>query len=167
MKEIKRERCYETMFIVKQSLSKEEIENKIASIKANIEKNGGAIDSEFDMGMRELAYPIEKENKGYYYIIYFKIDSAKIEELNRLNRIDENLIRFIFIKYESKSEVEHYNTRSEMAKKGQIEVKPPKITPRAPRAPRFDKDAKRDDRNKSTSQDKSTQDSSEQPQEQE
>ncbi len=126
MQNIKRERCYETMFIIKQSLSKEEIQNKITIIKDNIEKNNGVIVSEVDMGMRTLAYPINKDNKGYYYLIYFKIDSKNIEELNRLNRIDEDLIRFIFIKYETKGEIEHWNTRSEMAKKGQIEIKPPK-----------------------------------------
>ena len=134
MQNAQRKRCYETMFIVKQSLSKEEIEAKIQSVKDTITKNGGELVSEFDMGTRTLAYQIEKEKTGHYYVIYFKIDSEKINELNRVNNIDENIIRFIFIKYETKTDLVHWSERSEMAKKGQIDVKAPKVAPREERS---------------------------------
>jgi small subunit ribosomal protein S6 len=134
MQNATRLRSYETMFIIKQSLSKEEIEAKIQFVKDTITKNGGELVSEFDMGTRTLAYQIEKEKTGHYYVIYFTIDSAKIKELNRVNNIDENIIRFIFIKYESKTELAHWSERSEMAKKGQIDVKAPKVAPREERS---------------------------------
>ena len=69
---------YETMFIVKPTLTQEEINSKIEFFKDSIIKNGGEIETCLDMGMRNLAYEIEKQKRGYYFVVYFKSDS-KIE----------------------------------------------------------------------------------------
>ena len=95
-------RHYETMFIIKPTLSDEEITNQIDTVKSNIEKNGGEIVSVDDMGVKSLAYEIQRNKRGYYYVIYFKAPSESIIELERTYRINENILRFIFIKYENK-----------------------------------------------------------------
>ncbi len=111
-------RHYETMFIVKPTLTDEEIQAQIATVKANIEKNGGEIVSVDDMGTRNLAYEIAKNKRGYYYVIYFTAPSESILELERNYRVNENIIRFIFIKYESKTEIAQWTAMSaEAAKK--------------------------------------------------
>ena len=96
---------YETMFIVKPTLTDEETVAQIELVKATIEKNGGEIVVCDDMGSRELAYEIEKNKRGYYFLIYFKGNPAGIAEIERNYRINENVIRFIFIKYDSKKEI--------------------------------------------------------------
>ena len=110
-------RHYETMFIVKATLTDEETQAEIATVKANIEKNGGTIVSVDDMGSRNLAYEIEKQKRGYYYVIYFTAPSESILELERNYRVNENIIRFIFIKSESKTEITHWTAMSEEAAK--------------------------------------------------
>ena len=110
-------RHYETMFIVKAALTDEETQAQIDLVKENIEKNGGTISSVDDMGTKTLAYEIEKQKRGYYYIIYFTAPTESITELERNYRINENIIRFIFIKSESKTEVAHWTTMSEEAAK--------------------------------------------------
>lgn len=111
-------RHYETMFIVKPTLTAEEITAQIDLVKSNIEKNGGEIVSVDDMGSRNLAYPINKHKRGYYYVVYFKAPANSILELERNYRINENILRFIFIKYESKKEITAWTTMStEAAKK--------------------------------------------------
>ncbi|BFU77820.1 30S ribosomal protein S6 [Arcobacter sp. 15-2] len=110
-------RHYETMFIVKATLTDEETQAEIATVKANIEKNGGTIVSVDDMGSRNLAYEIEKQKRGYYYVIYFTAPSESITELERNYRVNENIIRFIFIKSESKTEIKHWTAMSEEAAK--------------------------------------------------
>ena len=57
---------YETMFILKPTLTEEETVAQIDGIRANIEKNGGEIVSSDNVGTRELAYVIEKCQRGYY-----------------------------------------------------------------------------------------------------
>ena len=54
---------YETMFILKPTLTEEETVAQIDGIKAIIEKNGGEIVSFDNVGQRELAYEIEKCKK--------------------------------------------------------------------------------------------------------
>jgi small subunit ribosomal protein S6 len=105
------------MFIVKPKLTEEEIKAQIATVKANIEKNGGEIVSCDDMGTRNLAYEIKKNKRGYYYVIYFKIPTEAITELERNYRINENIIRFIFIKYENAGEIKQWNEMSQEAAK--------------------------------------------------
>eukprot|EP01156_Anaeramoeba_ignava_P001488 Anaeramoba_ignava/a1483_742.p2 GENE.a1483_742~~a1483_742.p2 ORF type:complete len:119 (-),score=8.94 a1483_742:859-1215(-) len=110
-------RHYETMFIVKPTLTEEEIQAQIATVKGNIEKNGGEIVSCDDMGTRQLAYEIDKQKRGYYYVIYFKAPSESINELERNYRVNENIMRFIFVKYESKAEIKQWSAMSEEAAK--------------------------------------------------
>jgi small subunit ribosomal protein S6 len=108
---------YETMFIVKPTLTEEETQTQIENVKAIIAKNGGEIVACDDMGSRELAYEIEKQKRGYYFVAYFKGEPAGIAEIERNYRINENIIRFIFIKYENKKEVAAWTKLSEEAAK--------------------------------------------------
>lgn len=95
---------YETMFILKPTLVEEEIKARLEFFKEVITKNGGEIETCLDMGMRNLAYEIKKNKRGYYFVIYFKAQPSLILELERNYRINEEILRFIVIKYESKKE---------------------------------------------------------------
>lgn len=110
-------RCYETMFIVKPTLVEEEIKAKIEFFKDVIVKNGGTIETCLDMGMRNLAYQIKKNHRGYYFVIYFKAEAKLIAELERLYRINEDILRFIVIKYYSKKEQNIWQTLVNRANK--------------------------------------------------
>lgn len=101
---------YETMFIVKPTLVEEEIKAKIEFFKEAITKNGGEIETCLDMGMRHLAYEIKKNKRGYYFVIYFKAEPKLILELERLYRINEDILRFIVVKYENKKEQKAWET---------------------------------------------------------
>lgn len=101
---------YETMFIIKPTLVEEEIKTKIDFFKDIITKNGGVIETCLDMGMRNLAYEIKKNKRGYYFVIYFKAPTSLIAELERNYRINEEILRFIVIKYENKREQKAWQT---------------------------------------------------------
>ena len=103
-------RFYETMFVVKPTLTQEEVTQQIDFYKAEILNNGGEINATLDMGMRNLAYEIKKNKRGYYFVIYFKAEPKLVLELERLYRINEEVLRFIVIKYESKKEQKAWET---------------------------------------------------------
>lgn len=128
---------YETMFIIKPTLVEEEIKAKIDFFKDIITKNGGVIETCLDMGMRNLAYEIKKNKRGYYFVIYFKAPTSLIAELERNYRINEEVLRFIVIKYENKKEqkawqtlVDRANNKPEPKKQKESESTPPKETPK-------------------------------------
>ena len=98
-------RHYENLVIVKPTLTAEEIQSIIANVEDVITSNGGEITARDDMGMRKLAYPIEKSQRGYYYVVYYKSAPSAISEIERRFRINEELLRFVTIKYEKNREV--------------------------------------------------------------
>jgi len=106
------------MFIVKATLTDEETQAQIAKVRADIENNGGEIVAYDDIGTKELAYEIEKNKRGYYYVAYFTAPTEAILELERKYNTNESIIRHIFIKFESKKEIAHWTAMSgEAAKK--------------------------------------------------
>ncbi len=101
-------RHYELLFVLKPTLTQEEIEAKFDFIKAILEKNGCEIATVNDMGVRKLAYEIEKFERGHYFVIYYKADPAVIDEILRNLRLTEEIIRFLNVKYINKSEVANW-----------------------------------------------------------
>jgi small subunit ribosomal protein S6 len=65
--------------------------------------------------MRKLAYPINKNERGYYHVIYYKIAPSAISEIERRFRINEDLLRFITIKYDTNREIAAWNKLVEKA----------------------------------------------------
>jgi len=108
---------YETMFILKPTLTQEETIAQIELVKSIITKNGAQIVACDDIGTKKLAYEIEKNKRGYYFVVYFKAQPSEILEIERNYRINENILRFIFIKYENKKEIVAWAKMSEEAAK--------------------------------------------------
>jgi len=96
---------YELMFIVKPTLTDEESQSKFDEIQNIIKAGNGEIVAPVDYGVRRLAYPIEKQKRGHYYLVYFKADGHVNKELERVFGITEDIIRFMILKYEKKSEI--------------------------------------------------------------
>ena len=120
-------RHYENLVIVKPTLTEEEIKSNLNAVEEIITSNGGEIAVRDDMGIRKLAYPIEKSPRGYFYVIYYTMDPKNIAEVERRFRINEELLRFVTIKYDSKREVKAWNELVEKAKKGPLKAEEPKI----------------------------------------
>lgn len=91
---------YEVMFIVKANLEESAIkevskgyENLLKTLKAEL------VNSK-DLGQKKLAYPINKEVRGYYYLMNIKANNDAIKEFDRKMRLDENILRHLIIKEE-------------------------------------------------------------------
>lgn len=100
---------YETVFILKPTLTAEELQAKVNFIKDTLVNNGAEIGASLEIGMRELAYEIKKNKRGFYQLFYFTAPSEAIAELERIYNINEDVIRFMNIRYENKVEIEHWN----------------------------------------------------------
>lgn len=88
---------YEIMFILK-SNEEEAIKTQVSELKAIITDMNGEIVNEKEMGNRKLAYPINKELNGYYYVINVNANNEAIAEFDRKARISENVIRHLIIR---------------------------------------------------------------------
>ena len=102
-------RHYENLVIVKPTLTEEETKASIAKIEAVLTENGAEIVARDEMGTKKLAYQIDKNERGYFHVVYYTMAPANIAEVERRFRINEDLLRFVTIKYDSKREVTAFN----------------------------------------------------------
>ncbi len=94
-------RQYEIMFIVKPTLSEEEVKKVVTNFSDIITNNGGKVLETKDMGQRELAYEIKKFKSGFYYIFEVETDNDKaIKEFDRLALISNDIVRHLITKVE-------------------------------------------------------------------
>ncbi|MDF1883564.1 30S ribosomal protein S6 [Sulfurimonas sp. SAG-AH-194-C21] len=132
-------RNYENLVIVKPTLTAEEIQASVKAIEEVITSNGGEILATNPMGMRKLAYPIEKNERGFYHVIYSTIAPSAITEIERRFRINEELLRFVTIKYDTNREIAAFNgmvTKAKKAAEAPAKVETPVVeTPAVEEAP--------------------------------
>lgn len=100
---------YELLFVVKATLTEEEVKGRLDFFKEVLTKNGAEITTVDEMGVRKLAYEIEKAQRGYYFVIYFTGEPAGLEEVLRNLRLDETILRFLNLKFESKKEIAQWD----------------------------------------------------------
>ena len=89
---------YEHTLIVRQDTSASQIKQIKEKYSMLIAKNKGDIIQTQDWGLMNLSYFIKKNKKGNY--IHFKItgDGELIKELERNERLDKNLLRYLTVK---------------------------------------------------------------------
>lgn len=126
---------YETLFVVKPTLTEEEIKSQIEKVKAILEKEGAEIVATDDMGMRKLAYPVQKNSRGYYTVLLYNAKGETIAELERNLRINEEVIKFLTVKYSKTKEVAQFNKLAEEANKKSQAVEPSQTEEPAAEAP--------------------------------
>ncbi|NPA52755.1 MAG: 30S ribosomal protein S6 [Aquificae bacterium] len=92
-------RHYESVFVLKPTLTEEEMNSFVEDLKKFVTENGGEIYNFEKWGRKELAYPIENFNSGYYYAFNFKTTNTELPvKLEPLYRYNENVIRFLTFK---------------------------------------------------------------------
>jgi len=94
---------YETVFILSTTLGEDGITALVQKFKTLIEANG-TIDSIDEWGKRRLAYPIKKQDDGYYTLVNFPNSPAFTAELDRIYKITDGVLRSLIIKKEAKKE---------------------------------------------------------------
>lgn len=92
-------RNYEIMFIVRPTLSEDEIKKVSDNFAKVIKDNGGKVTETKEMGQRELAYEIKDFKSGYYFV--FKVeanDDKAVKEFDRLALISGDIVRHLITK---------------------------------------------------------------------
>src|SRR5262245_29482989 len=68
-------------------------EDVVARARNLVEKSGGAWHSHDAWGRRRLAYPIAHKEEGVYHLVVFDADSTTLEEISRVLKIDDAVLR--------------------------------------------------------------------------
>jgi len=87
-------RKYEVMYILRPDLEQEAVQSVVEKFQGII-SNGGEITKHEVMGKRRLAYEIQKLREGIYVLVNFNANPEVVDELNRVLRITDEVIRHL------------------------------------------------------------------------
>jgi small subunit ribosomal protein S6 len=91
---------YETIFIAKPELGEEELKSLTEKVREVIASMKGECNRLEDWGVRKLAYPVKKCQRGRYFYLSFAAGSGLIAELERRLRLDDKVLRYQSVKLE-------------------------------------------------------------------
>jgi len=89
---------YESGVIINATLDDTQIDTIVAKFKELIASNGGDLKNTDLWGRKRLAYIIQKQKVGYYVFFRFEAPSEFILKLERMYKLDENILRFLTLK---------------------------------------------------------------------
>ena len=86
---------YEHVFICRQDQTSVQAETLAEEFKGTLTENGGkVIESEY-WGLRSIAYRMNKNRKGHYFMFKLNSDTKAVAEMERLMNIHEDIMRFL------------------------------------------------------------------------
>lgn len=92
------DRTYEVMYIIDPETQAEKIGRLNEAVGKLIEKEGGTVVRMDDIGMRPLAYPIQKKKEGHYVLFEITGSGQEIAELERRMRVNDMIMRYITVR---------------------------------------------------------------------
>lgn len=88
---------YEILYIIDGSLSDEDKEKVVLSVKDVVEKAGAKCEEPDRWGMKKYSYPINYKTEGYYVLMNFEAaDEAPAQITSKLN-INRNVVRHMIV----------------------------------------------------------------------
>ena len=95
---------YEHVFISRQDLSNAQAESLVEHFGTVLADNGGkVVESEY-WGVKTMAYKINKNRKGHYALMRTDAPSAAVQEMERLMRLHDDVMRVLTIKVDEHQE---------------------------------------------------------------
>ena len=95
---------YETVFMSRQDLSENQVKELTDKYAGVIQDQGGKVLKTEQWGLRTLAYRINKARKAHYTLFEFEGPGSAVIELERLFRIDEDVMRSLSIRLDEATE---------------------------------------------------------------
>jgi small subunit ribosomal protein S6 len=91
-------RDYEVVYIFHPSLDEGKVNEKLDRFHGLLTGGrGGEITAVDHWGKRQLAYPIEDQNSGYYVVAHFASPAEALPEFERILKLDEELLRYLVV----------------------------------------------------------------------
>ena len=88
---------YETMFIVHPEKGTK-IKELIDRFKKVVEGQNGSVSHVEEWGLRDLAYRIEKQSKGFYVLLQYQSPAHAVEELERNLKLTDDILRYLTVR---------------------------------------------------------------------
>jgi len=95
---------YEHIFLARQDLTQQQVDQITEQYKAVITAQGGKTGRVEQWGLRPLAYRIKKNRKAYYTLLQIDAPAAALAEMERQMGISEDILRFLTLRVDELSD---------------------------------------------------------------
>src|ERR1700682_4425752 len=95
---------YEHVFLARQDASTQQVEELTTQMTGIIEKLGGKVVKMENWGVRSLTYRMNKNRKAHFVLLNIDGPSAAVAEIERQDRISEDVIRYLTVRVEEHEE---------------------------------------------------------------
>jgi len=95
---------YEHIYLARQDLSTQQVEELTAKLTGVITEAGGKITKTEYWGLKSLSYRIAKNRKAHLTLLNVDATSAALNEVERQERLSEDVLRYLTIRVEAHEE---------------------------------------------------------------
>jgi small subunit ribosomal protein S6 len=95
---------YEHVFLARQDASAQQVEEFTTQITGVIEGLGGKVTKTENWGVRSLTYRMNKNRKAHFMLLNIDGPAAVVSEIERQERINEDIIRYLTVRVEELEE---------------------------------------------------------------
>ena len=95
---------YEHVFLARQDASTQQVEELTAQMTGIVEQAGGKVTKTENWGVRSLTYRMNKNRKAHFVLLNIDAPSSAIAEIERQERISEDVIRYLSVRVEEHEE---------------------------------------------------------------
>ena len=95
---------YEHVYLARQDLSGQQVEELTARLSGVITEAGGTVTKTEYWGLKSLTYRMNKNRKAHFVLLNIDAPSAAIAEIERQERISEDVIRYLSVRVEELEE---------------------------------------------------------------
>src|ERR1700760_2394386 len=95
---------YEHVFLARQDASTQQVEELTTQMTGIVEQAGGKVTKTENWGVRSLTYRMNKNRKAHFVLLNIDAPSAAVAEIERQERISEEVIRYLTVRVEELEE---------------------------------------------------------------
>jgi small subunit ribosomal protein S6 len=88
------------MYILSPNLEEDAVSEQVAKFEEILTSRGGEIEKTETIGKRRLAYEVDGIREGFYILSNFKCTVESAQELERIMKISDNIVRYLLIRVE-------------------------------------------------------------------
>lgn len=94
---------YELMYILPGTKTDEEVQPIVAQVHGILQQHGANLTKTDFWGKRKLAYDIDHIRQGFYDLVEFDLEATKLNELDNVLRLDDQVLRHQIVRKELKT----------------------------------------------------------------
>ena len=107
-----------TLFSFREDVYQQDLEK----VKQILSDTHSEIVKENKVGVKDLAYPVKKQTKGLYHLIYFDTETPNLKKIRDELKLNESILRYLIIEVRKK-DFDYLEKKEEEDKKKAIEEK--------------------------------------------